>query len=112
MICLSVLWHSEVWGQTEFELDTQQSMIITGKGSGQDATINPYDGQDCYAVVENIGERSFSIRIQAEGKIVQEIAIDKGDVKKVKLLKGYELYLDPNPDGKARARVDYEKINE
>ena len=112
MTCLTLLSHSEMIGQTDFELDTQQSMIMTGKGPGQDGTINPYAGENCYAVVENIGERSFSIRVQANGKVLQEIAIEEGEVKKVKLLKGYELYLDPNPEGKAKARVDYEKMGE
>lgn len=111
VICLTVFSNTEVLAQTEFELDTQQSMIMTGKGPGQDGTINPYAGEDCYAIVENIGERSFSIRIQTKGKIVEEIAIEKGDTKKLKLLKGYELYLDPNPEGKAKARVDYERMN-
>ncbi|WGK64836.1 hypothetical protein [Croceiramulus getboli] len=97
--------------QTEFELDPSQSMLMTGKGAGQDATINPYAGEDCYAVVENIGKRAFSIRVQQKGELIEEIPIKKGEVKKVKLLKGYELYLDPNPRAKVRARVSYEKIN-
>ncbi len=111
LTCLIVFSNSEVLAQTEFELDTQQSMIMTGKGPGQDGTINPYAGEDCYAIVENIGERSFSIRIQKEGQLIQEIPIAAEEVKKVTLLKGYELYLDPNPEGPAKARVDYEKID-
>ena len=83
---------------------------MTGKGSGQDATINPYFGNDCYALVKNIGKRQFTIRVQKEGKIIEEIAIMKDELKKVKLLKGYELYLDPNPEGIAKASVGYEKI--
>jgi hypothetical protein len=34
--------------------------------------------------------------VQQDGKIIEEISILKGELKKVKLLKGYELYLDPN----------------
>lgn len=97
--------------QTEFTLEPSQSMIMTGKGVGQDATINPYFGQDCYAIIENIGKRSFSARIQQSGKIVEEISILESETKKVILLKGYELYLDPNPDGIAKARVGYQKID-
>ena len=41
----------------------------------------------------------------------EEISIQKGDRKKVKLLKGYELYLDPNPKGIAKASVDFKKID-
>ena len=101
--------HTEIFAQTEFDLEPSQSMLMTGKGPGQDGTINPYDGEDCYAIVENIGNRQFSVRVQYEGLVVEEKTILKGKTKKIKLLKGYELYLDPNPEGKARARVSYEK---
>ena len=87
-------------------------MIMTGKGPGQDGTINPFFGQDCYAIIKNIGKRKFSIRIQQKGKIIEEISILKGELKKVKLLKDYELYLDPNHEGIAKESVDYEKIDE
>ncbi len=103
---------SDLLAQTEFELGPSQSMIMTGKGSGQDATINPFFGQDCYAIIKNIGKREFSIRVQQNGEIKEEITIKKGKLKKVKLLKGDELYLDPNPTGIAKASVDYEKIND
>jgi hypothetical protein len=98
--------------QTRFTLDPAQSMIMTGKGPGQDATINPYFGEDCYAVVRNIGKREFSIRVQQQGRIIMEIPIQSGEVKRVKLLKGHELYLDPNKDGVAKAEVDYEKLKQ
>lgn len=67
--------HYTTIAQTEFELDTQQSMIMTGKGPGQDGTINPFYGEDCYAIVKNIGELEFSIRIQQDGKIIKELPI-------------------------------------
>ena len=102
----------KVEAQTEFVLEPSQSMIMTGKGPGQDGTINPFFGQECYAIIKNIGKRKFSIRIQQKGKIIEEISILKGELKKVKLLKDYELYLDPNPEGTAKASVDYEKIEE
>ncbi|QTN39766.1 hypothetical protein HZ996_11630 [Cryomorphaceae bacterium] len=98
--------------QTEFVIEPSQSMVMTGKGPGQDATINPYYGQDCYALVENIGKRAFSIRIQQGTGIVEEISIAKDELVKVKLLKGYSLFLDPNPEGVARALVDYEKMED
>lgn len=63
-LCLSVLFHAGANAQTEFQLEPSQSMIMTGKGVGQDATINPYSGQDCYAILENLGKREFSFRIQ------------------------------------------------
>ena len=110
VICLTFLTYFETVAQTEFVLEPYQSMIMTGKGSGQDATINPYYGQDCYANIKNIGKRKFSIRIQQDEKIIEEIPILKGELKKVKLLKGYELYLDPNPKGIAKASIEYEII--
>ena len=110
IICLAFLTYSQITAQTEFVLDPAQSMIMTGKGPGQDGTINPYFGQDCYAIVKNIGKRAFSIRIQQDGTIIEEIPILKDELKKLKLLKGYELYLDPNPKGRTKASVDYEKI--
>ncbi|UWX53625.1 hypothetical protein NYZ99_10535 [Maribacter litopenaei] len=112
IICLLSLTYFEATARTEFVLEPSQSMIMTGKGVGQDATINPYYGQDSYGIVKNIGERPFSIRVQQAGTIIEEIPIQKGETKKVKLLKGYELYLNPNPNGVAKASVDYEKIIE
>jgi hypothetical protein len=102
----------ETFAQAEFELKPSQSMSITGKGPGQDATKNPYDGQNCYAIVENIGKGEFYIRMQQNGKIIESIPIKKGEIKKVKLLKGYELYLDTNSKGKAKAKVEFEKMDE
>jgi hypothetical protein len=110
LLTFALLTNSGLMAQTEFKLDPSQSMLMTGKGPGQDGTINPYAGQDCYAIVENIGEREFSIRVQQKGKIIETISIQKGETKKVTLLKGYELYLDPNEDGMAEARVSYEKM--
>ncbi len=112
VISLVFFTYFELTAQTEFVLEPSQSMIMTGKGTGQDATINPYFGQNCYAVVKNIGKIKFSIRVQKEGEIIEEISIQAGELKKVKLLIGYELYLDPNPKGKTKASVDYEKITE
>lgn len=112
LLCLTFVTTYEVLAQTTFVLEPSQSMIMTGKGPGQDATINPYRGQDCYAIVENIGDRQFSVRIQQDRKIIQEIILLKGETKKIKLLKDHELYLDPNPKGIAKARVDYEKIGD
>ena len=112
MICLLsliLLFAAEATAQTEFTLDKQQSMLMTGKGPGQDGTINPYDGEDCYAIVENIGKRSFSIRVQKGSELIEEIPIKKGETKKINLLKDYQLYLDPNAEGKSKARVSYEK---
>lgn len=110
LIPLSFLVFLETHAQTEFVLDPLQSMIMMGKGPGQDGTINPFYGQTCYAIVKNIGERPFSIRVQQKKEIIQALTIKKGESKNFKILKGYELYLDPNPDGIARASADYKKL--
>ena len=56
---LTLMTKYDTFAQTEFELKPSQSMLMTGKGPGQDGTINPFDGQDCYAIVENNGKREF-----------------------------------------------------
>ncbi|MEO1416852.1 MAG: hypothetical protein AAFW00_16320 [Bacteroidota bacterium] len=109
-ICLLFLTQLESFAQTEFTLDPSQSMLMTGKGLGQDATINPYEGEDCYAVVQNIGKRAFSIRIQKKGTIIRMADVLVGETKKIILLKGQELYLDPNEKGRTKAVVDYAKM--
>ena len=83
-----------VSGQDIIELDGVQSMCIAGKGPGQDGAINPYLDRDSIAIVENIGENSFSIRVQYKGEIIKTIAIAKGETKEIDLNKGYELYFD------------------
>jgi hypothetical protein len=107
---LTLLTQHEINAQVEFELKSSQSMLMTGKGPGQNATINPYEGQECHAIIENFGKENFSYRIQQKGKVIEILPILKGEIKKVKLLKGYELYLDSN--SKAKARVSYEKIED
>ena len=111
-LCLSLFSFLDINAQTDFVLEPSQSMLMTGKGAGQDATINPYYGQDCYALIQNIGIRKFSVRIQKDGEIIKELSIGKGKQKKIKLLKGHELYLDPNPKGIAKARIAYEELEQ
>jgi hypothetical protein len=110
IFCVTILSQYDTFAQTKFELNPSQSMSITGKGIGQDAAKNPFDGQNCFAIVENIGKRQFSIRTQKNGEIIESILINAGETKKVKLLLGYELYFDTNDKGKAKATVDFEKI--
>ena len=81
---LAFCFQSEIYAQTIFELDGSQSMLMTGKGPGQDATINPFQGEDCYAIIENLGNELFSVRIQQEGEIVKIIAVKPKKKKKIK----------------------------
>lgn len=96
--------------ENKFELDANVNMLMTGKGKGQDGAINPYYGKDCYAIVKNIGNKKFSIRIQKKGKIIKTFTILKGQLKKIKLLKDQELYLDTNAKYKIKATLDFEEI--
>ena len=110
LIFLTFLSPLQTIAQTEITIDPVQSMIMTGKGPGQDATINPFIGEDCFAIVKNIGERALFIRIQKEGKVVKEIQVPKKKQRKIELLKDQELYIDPNPKGVTRASIKYDKI--
>lgn len=90
--------------QSIFELSPNQSMSITGKGPGQDAAFNPYLGQSSIGIVKNLGESSFTIRIQKDGAIIEQIVIKPSEKKEIKLLEGYELYLDSEKVSKARVQ--------
>lgn len=108
---LSICYQTEINAQNVFELDGSQSMLMTGKGPGQDATINPFEGKDCYAVIENLGKELFSVRIQRRGKIINIIALKPKKKKKIKLLSGQELYLDGETKNWAKASVSYQDLN-
>lgn len=111
MLCLTFLTQYEAAAQTEFQLDPSQSMLMTGKGPGQDGAINPFLGEDCYAIVENAGKQAFSIRVQQNGEIVETLRIAGKEEKKVTLRRGYEMYFDTDRKGKVKARVGFEKMH-
>ncbi|MFK8104257.1 MAG: hypothetical protein AB8G15_17145 [Saprospiraceae bacterium] len=84
-----------------FELSPAQSMIITGKGQGQDAALNPFSETKSIAMVKNIGRNSFMVRVQTKGQIIKELEIQSKEKKEINLEKGYELYLDSDLASKA-----------
>lgn len=90
-----------------FELNPNQSMVMTGKGPGQDGAINPYINEDCIAYVKNIGTNALSVRIQTKGKIIKEITVKPKEEKNITLLKGYELYFDT--DLAAKVVLDFKQ---
>lgn len=108
--CLMLLVAGAIQAQTTFKLDPNQTMLMTGKGVGQDATINPYYGKDCYALVENLSSRPFSVRIQKAGVLIDTLTIAKKEFKNILLLAGQELYLDSYKEFSAKVRVDYRPI--
>ena len=99
-----------LFAQTRIELPPNQSMLLYGKGPGQDATINPYDDEDCYALIENFGTVPFSVRIQQQKTIIYSITIPSKTTKKIRLHQGHALYLDPASKLVAKARVQYEAM--
>ena len=110
ILLITLFTNHESFAQTKFELKPDQSMLMTGKGPGQDGAINPYYGQDCLAIIKNIGKSSFSIRVQQKGKIIKTIPISGKETKKVILLKGHELYFDSNEVEKIKVKLDFKEI--
>ena len=108
LVLFSLYFNS--FAQTIFELDGQQSMLMTGKGPGQDATINPFEEEDCYVLIQNLGAELFSVRVQYKSEVVNITYVNPSQTKKIKLLMGQELYLDPEPRKRTRASVAYQKI--
>ncbi|SDG95055.1 hypothetical protein [Psychroflexus sediminis] len=111
LCCMISLFSSEkVAAQVEFELKPSQSMSITGKGPGQDAAINPFEGQDCIVLVENIGNIAFAVRTQQKGQKNLKIkTVEPGTSQNIDLPKGYELYLDNTSEGLAKARLNFKQ---
>lgn len=95
--------------QTEFVVEPTQSMLMTGKGPGQDATINPFDGEDCVAIIKNLGDFPMSVRIENGSQLVDETQVDAGTTLRQSLPKGYQLYLDPIKNFTTTVSVDYSK---
>ncbi|QHI38773.1 hypothetical protein IMCC3317_41730 [Kordia antarctica] len=94
---------------TIFELEPSQSMIITGKGAGQDAAVNPYKDGNSIAIVKNLGKNIFTIRIEYQGKITRTRVLEADKATMIPLRQGSELYLDS--DLKAKAKIDFKKGN-
>ena len=80
--------------ENKFKLDPSTNMLMTGKGPGQDGSINPFAGQDCVAVVENLAKAPFSVRIQQNGVVLRAIEIGAKDTKRIELKGSEELYVD------------------
>jgi len=98
---------SQMSGQVIFDLDPSQSMSITGKGPGQDATKNPYSYTNSLAIIENIGKNDFVIRVQEKDRRISTLTIKSNQVKEVALSTNQELYFDS--DLKARASIEFKK---
>ena len=96
--------------ENKFKLDPSTNMLMTGKGPGQDGSINPFAGQDCVAVVENLAKAPFSVRIQQKGIVLRTIAVEKKETKRISLGAQEELYID-TPNKTTRFTINYEQPN-
>ncbi|WP_298354021.1 hypothetical protein [uncultured Dokdonia sp.] len=112
LICLTFLGQLDSFAQETVEIGASESMLLTGKGQGQDGVINPYDGKECYAIISNSGSSHFILRIQQEGKIIDTIEISSHTPEKIKLLKNYELYIDAGPELGVTATITFEPLKE
>jgi hypothetical protein len=92
---------------TVIELPAARSMLITGKGPGQDGAINPYSGTNSVSVVKNIGDFPFSVRVQDKEGNYEEFQVLPGEKREVFLSKDNELYLDNYLE--TRAKVSFRK---
>ncbi len=77
-----------------FLLEPSSTMSITGKGPGQDATINPYLGNDCTAIVKSLSKNIFQVRIEESDEVVYTITVDPFQEVKIDLNNSQVLYLD------------------
>ncbi|MEM9547647.1 MAG: hypothetical protein AAGA77_16825 [Bacteroidota bacterium] len=93
--------------QSIFELEGPQSMLMTGKGKGQDGAINPYLNENCIAIVENLGENEFEVRIQHKRKLISIQKVKPGKTLEIELLAGHELYFDS--DLKSKASLEFKQ---
>ncbi|WP_298519981.1 hypothetical protein [uncultured Kordia sp.] len=91
--------------KTVFEINPSQSMLMTGKGIGQDGAINPYKDGNSIALIKNIGQNEFSIRIQRDGKVIKTRSLAAGKSTKIALAKGNELYFDT--EQKAKVKLEF-----
>ena len=94
--------------QTYLELTPEQSMLIIGKGPGQDAAINPYQGEKSIALVKNLEGARFNVRIQRQGSIIDQIEVRLHETKEFILEAEDELYLDTEVN--AKARVSFKRL--
>ena len=101
LVLIFFISYSYSIAQSTFELSPNQSMSITGKGPGQDAAINPYLDKTSIAVIQNLGKNAFDVRVQNKEQFIEITEIKPGEMREIKLLQGFELYLDSEEEGKA-----------
>ncbi len=107
LFCLSLLLFACTPKAAVIVLESNQSMCITGKGQGQDGAINPYIDRNSIAKVENLGENTFSVRVQEDYEVLQTITLKAGEKQSIPLSPGKEIYFDS--DLPAEAGISFVK---
>lgn len=110
LLLLLILFQACATPDSIFKLSPQQSMSITGKGPGQDATINPYTDGTSFALIKNLGDNKMTARVKYQGENTEKTILLPGEKKKIKLLKGAQLFLDSQDASKAR--VTFKESND
>ena len=75
LVSLFIIITPSLFGQTTFNIEANQSMLMYGKGKGQDGAINAYAGHDCYALIKNDVEKEMYIRTQQNGTLIKFIIL-------------------------------------
>jgi|GEM_PF-91097 len=99
----TTLLHSQVY----FDVAPGQSMLMHGKGPGQDATINPFDGEDCEVIIDNLGAVQVNVRVQFKGNIIQNTVVSAGTKSRISLPAKHELYIDGTAEELASITIAY-----
>ncbi|MAM28010.1 MAG: hypothetical protein CMC13_03225 [Flavobacteriaceae bacterium] len=94
IVVIMLVFQIDTNAQEVLELDPGQSMCISGKGKGQDGAINPFMETGSVAIVKNLGENQFSIRVEYEGKVKEKIRLDPSRITRVILPKSHVMYFD------------------
>ena len=113
LLCLFAflfLIQSQSFAQYVIDLESPQSMCITGKGPGQDGAINPYINEKSIAIVKSMDKNGFEVRIEREERIIKISKIEPNKTKEFVLEKGDVLYFDSN--SKAKTSIAFKKFKE
>lgn len=92
------------------ELGSSQSMCISGKGPGQDGAINPNWNGASIAIVKNLGDERFNLRIEKDGNIIRNIAVTGQSTKEIELAEGEVMYFDTTMPTKVK--VKFKEVEE
>ena len=103
-ISIAILLFTACSSDAIFQFDGSQSMLITGKGPGQDGAINPYYGQASIAKVRNLGDNILQVRVQEGKTLIENMVVSPGEKKSMELKGSYQMYVETDVATKAKIR--------